>query len=90
MIEKYLYCKYLPFLTSREEIIMDETLYTIKIDRAEMNYFGKLSNNNNEIKEFQNDNIADLLKDIVSDIHLDFDSFHNYSKDFFEEADQLD
>ena len=36
MIEKFLYCKYLSFLLSSEEIIMDETLYTIKIDSAKM------------------------------------------------------
>ena len=65
---------------------MDELLYTIEINKNGKGYSGKLSNNNNEMKEFHNDSIEELLKAIALDIQLDFDESYEHSKDFFKDT----
>ena len=65
---------------------MDEILYTIEISKTDLGFFGKLSNDNNEIKEFESDSIEELLKNIILDVQLDFDESYNHSKDFFEDT----
>lgn len=66
---------------------MDEILYTIEIIKTDLGFFGKLSNDNNEIKEFESDSIEELLKNIILDVQLDFDESYDHSKDFFRDAE---
>ena len=66
---------------------MDEILYRIEIYRNGTDYLGKIFSNNNEIKEFHNKNIDDLLRDIILDIELDHDESSKRSKDFFEDSE---
>jgi hypothetical protein len=66
---------------------MDEILYRIEIYRNDTDYFGKIFSNNNEVREFHNKNIDDLLRDIVFNIELDHDESSKRSKDFFEDTE---
>ncbi len=66
---------------------MDEILYRIEIYRNDTDYFGKIFSNNNEVREFHNKNIDDLLSDIIFNIELDHDESSNRSKDFFEDTE---
>jgi hypothetical protein len=66
---------------------MDEILYRIEIYRNDTDYFGKIFSNNNEVREFHNKNIDDLLRDIVFNIGLDHDESSKRSKDFFEDTE---
>ena len=63
---------------------MDEILYRIEIYR---NDFGKIFSNNNEVREFHNKNIDDLLSNIIFNIELDHDESSKRSKDFFEDTE---
>ena len=66
---------------------MDEILYSIEIYKNDTEYLGKIFSNNNEVREFHNKNIDDLLSDIILDIELDHDESSNRSKDFFEDTE---
>ena len=66
---------------------MDEILYSIDIYKDNVDYFGKIFSDNNEIKEFHNKNIDELLRDIILDIELDHDESSARHKDFFEDSE---
>lgn len=66
---------------------MDEILCSIEIYRNDTGYFGKIFSNNNEVREFHNKNIDDLLSDIIFNIELDHDESSERSKDFFEDTE---
>ena len=66
---------------------MDEILYSIEIYKDNVDNFGKIFSDNNEIKEFHNKNIDELLRDIILDIELDHDVSSARHKDFFEDSE---
>jgi hypothetical protein len=66
---------------------MDEILYSIEIYKDDSDFYGKIFSDNNEIKEFKNKNIDELLRDIILDIELDHDESSSRHKDFFEDAE---
>ena len=66
---------------------MDEILYHIEIYRNDTEYLGKIFSNNNEVREFHNKNIDDLLSNMVFNIELDYDESLKRSKDFFEDTE---
>ena len=66
---------------------MEEILYTIEIFKKNIEYFGKIFSTSNEIKEFYNKKLEDLLRDIVKDIELDHDISYNRPIDFFEDTE---
>jgi hypothetical protein len=60
---------------------MEELLFSIKIHKdTEKNLFlGKIFSNDNNLTEFKNYKIDLLLKDLINDVQLTFDSFLNSS-----------
>ncbi len=66
---------------------MDEILYSIEIYKNDTEHLGKIFSNNNEVREFHNKNIDDLLSNIVFNIELDYDESSKRSKDFFEDTE---
>ena len=66
---------------------MEELLYSVVIYKNDTDYSGKIFSNNNEIKEFHNKNIDDLLRDIITDMELDHEEFSNRPKVFFEDTE---
>ena len=57
---------------------MEETLYNIEIHKKESGgYMGKIFSDVDGVKEFRNDHIEKLLRDITVDIQLALDEFSN-------------
>jgi hypothetical protein len=63
---------------------MEETLYNIEIQKEKDFYLGKIHSNVGGITEFKNNGIEPLLKDLINDIQLTFDSFTNSTRLFTE------
>ena len=63
---------------------MEETLYSIEINKDKDIYLGKIHSNVGAIAEFKNQRIESLLRDLINDMQLTFDSFSNSSKVFVE------
>jgi len=65
---------------------MEESLYSIEINKdANKNiYLGKIFSNDNKMAEFKNHKIELLLKDLINDVQLTFDTFSNSSEIFAE------
>jgi hypothetical protein len=59
---------------------MEELLYSIKIhkDTNKNIFLGKIFSDNN-LSEFKNQKIESLLKDMVNNVQLKFDTFSNSS-----------
>jgi len=66
--------------------MMEELLYSIKINKdTNKNIFlGKIFSNDNYLAEFKNYKIELLLKDLINDVQLTFDSYLNNSMIFTE------
>jgi len=66
--------------------MMEELLYSIKINKdTNKNIFlGKIFSNDNYLAEFKNYKIELLLKDLINDVQLTFDSYLNKSMIFTE------
>jgi len=57
---------------------MEETLYNIEIHKQESGgYMGKIFSDMDGVKEFKNDHLDKLLRDITVDIQLALDEFSN-------------
>jgi hypothetical protein len=52
---------------------MEEVLYNIEIHRLEGNYLGKIYSDIDGVKEFENQRIDRLLRDIIVDMQLALD-----------------
>ncbi|MBN1280710.1 MAG: hypothetical protein JXA00_03585 [Candidatus Thermoplasmatota archaeon] len=52
---------------------MEEVLYNIEIHRNEGNYLGKIYSDIDGVKEFENNRIDRLLRDIIVDMQLALD-----------------
>ena len=63
---------------------MEETLYDIEIHKGEGKYIGKLFSDSDGIKEFRNDHLDQLLRDMTIDMQLALDEFSNRTGDFSE------
>jgi len=63
---------------------MEETLYSIEIHKDNEVYLGRLFSDVDGIKEFKNEYLDQLLRDITVDIQLALEEFSNRSADFIE------
>jgi hypothetical protein len=63
---------------------MEEVLYSIEIHKDENKYLGKLFSDADGIKEFRNDHLDQLLRDITIDIQLALEEFSNRTNEFTE------
>lgn len=68
---------------------MEEVLYNIEIHRDEGKYLGKIYSDIDGMKEFANDRIYDLLRDITCDIELALEEFSNRAPEMFDPQDEL-
>jgi len=63
---------------------MEETLYNIEIHKDSNGYLGKLFSDVDGVKEFKNEYLDQLLRDITLDIQLALEEFSNRSAEFTE------
>ena len=63
---------------------MEETLYNIEIHKDDSGFLGKLFSDVDGVKEFKNEFLDQLLRDITVDIQLALEEFSNRSADFLE------
>jgi hypothetical protein len=63
---------------------MEETLYNIEIHKGDGGYLGKLFSDVDGVKEFKNEYLDQLLRDITLDIELALEEFSNRTSEFTE------
>lgn len=63
---------------------MEETLYNIEIHRDTNGYLGKLFSDVDGVKEFKNEYLDQLLRDITLDMQLALEEFSNRTAEFTE------
>lgn len=63
---------------------MEETLYNIEIHKDASGYLGKLFSDVDGVKEFKNEYLDQLLRDITLDIQLALEEFSNRTAEFTE------
>ncbi len=63
---------------------MEETLYNIEIHKDDNGYLGKLFSDVDGVKEFKNEYLDQLLRDITIDMQLALEEFSNRTSDFTE------
>jgi hypothetical protein len=63
---------------------MEETLYNIEIHKDESGYLGRLFSDVDGIKEFKNEYLDQLLRDITIDMQLALEEFSNRTSEFTE------
>ncbi|RLF31166.1 MAG: hypothetical protein DRM98_05990 [Thermoplasmata archaeon] len=68
---------------------MEETLYNIEIHKDENGYLGRLFSDVDGVKEFKNEYLDQLLRDITLDIQLALEEFSNRTGDFTETHEGL-
>ncbi len=68
---------------------MEEILYNIEIHKGTGNYMGKIYSDIDGVKEFNNDRIDRLLRDIIFDMQLALDEFSNRTADFGEGIEEI-
>ena len=66
---------------------MEETLYDIEINRGDGVYIGRIFSDIDGVKEFRNEHLDQLLRDITIDIQLALEEFVNRSNVFTENLD---
>ncbi len=66
---------------------MEETLYDIEIYRGDGVYIGRIFSDIDGVKEFRNEHLDQLLRDITIDIQLALEEFVNRSNVFTENID---
>lgn len=54
---------------------MEETLYNIEIHKDDEGFLGRLYSDIDGVKEFKNDHLDDLLRDITIDMQLALEGF---------------
>ncbi len=65
---------------------MEETLYNIEIHKEMDGYLGKIFSDADGIKEFKNDHLDQLLRDMTIDMQLALEEFSNRSNEEFTEG----
>lgn len=68
---------------------MEEVLYNIEIHKNDESYLGKIYSDVDGVKEFHNDRIYDLLRDMTVDIELALEEFSNRSADIYEHIEEV-
>ncbi len=68
---------------------MEEVLYNIEIHKDEDRYLGKIYSDIDGMKEFENQKIYDLLRDITFDIELALEEFTSRSEDILEPQEEV-
>jgi hypothetical protein len=63
---------------------MEETLYNIEIHKDDSGYIGKLFSDVDGVKEFKNEFLDQLLRDITLDMQLALEEFSNRTAEFTE------
>ena len=63
---------------------MEETLFNIEIHKDEDGYIGKLFSDVDGVKEFKNEFLDQLLRDITLDMQLALEEFSNRTAEFIE------
>lgn len=63
---------------------MEETLYNIEIHKDDSGYLGKLFSDVDGVKEFKNEYLDQLLRDITIDMQLALEEFSNRTAEFIE------
>lgn len=63
---------------------MEETLYGIEIHKGDGKYLGKLFSDSDGVKEFINDHLDKLLRDMTLDMQLALEEFSNRSNELTE------
>lgn len=63
---------------------MEETLYNIEIHKDNSGFLGRLFSDVDGVKEFKNEFLDQLLRDITLDIQLALEEFSNRSAEFSE------
>jgi len=63
---------------------MEETLYNIEIHKDTNGYLGRLFSDVDGVKEFKNEFLDQLLRDITIDMQLALEEFSNRSIEFSE------
>jgi len=61
---------------------MEETLYNIEIHKHDAGYLGKLFSDVDGVKEFKNEYLDQLLRDITIDMQLALEEFSNRTSEF--------
>jgi hypothetical protein len=61
---------------------MEETLYNIEIHKDDSGFLGKLFSDVDGVKEFKNEYLDQLLRDITVDIQLALDEFSNRTTEY--------
>jgi hypothetical protein len=67
---------------------MEETLYNIEIHKDTNGYLGKLFSDVDGMKEFKNEYLDQLLRDITIDMQLALEEFSNRTVEFIETQDR--
>jgi len=62
--------------------MVEETLYNIEIHKDEEGFIGKIFSDVDGIKEFKNEHLDQLLRDMTIDMQLALDEFSNRTTDF--------
>ena len=68
---------------------MEETLYNIEIHKDVSGYLGKLFSDVDGVKEFKNEYLDQLLRDITLDIQLALEEFSNRTAEFTESQEGI-
>ena len=68
---------------------MEEVLYNIEIHKNHEGYLGKIYSDIDGMKEFENDRIDRLLRDIIFDMQLALDEFSNRSVEYGENVEEI-
>ena len=67
---------------------MEETLYNIEIHKDTNGYLGKLFSDVDGVKEFKNEYLDQLLRDITIDMQLALEEFSNRTAEFADTQDR--
>ena len=68
---------------------MEETLYNIEIHKDLGGYVGKLFSDVDGVKEFKNEYLDQLLRDITIDMQLALDEFSNRTSEFSDQHETV-
>jgi len=68
---------------------MEEILYNIEIHKDIDGYLGKIYSDIDGVKEFNNDRIDRLLRDIIFDMQLALDEFSNRTADYSDGIEEI-
>ena len=71
-------------LNNSEVKPMEEILYNIEIHKEENKFLGRIFSDVDGIKEFKNERLDELLRDMTLDMQLALDEFTTRSTDFSE------